>query len=34
MMQREISGPAINETFDPWKSSDPVHEMADAGKQR
>lgn len=30
MMQREVGGPVINETFDPWKLIDLVHEATDA----
>lgn len=32
MMQREVGGPVINETFDPWKLIDLVHAAIDAGK--
>jgi CubicO group peptidase (beta-lactamase class C family) len=32
MMQREVGGPVINETFDPWKLIDLVHEATNAGK--
>jgi CubicO group peptidase (beta-lactamase class C family) len=32
MMQREVGGPVINATFDPWKLIDLVHNATDAGK--
>lgn len=32
LMQREVGGPVINETFDPWKLIDLVHAATDAGK--
>jgi CubicO group peptidase (beta-lactamase class C family) len=32
MMQRKIGGPAINDTFDPWKLIDLVHDSVDARK--
>jgi len=32
MMQRKIGGPAIDDTFDPWKLIDLVHETVDARK--
>jgi len=31
MMQREVGGPVINETFDPWKLMDLVHAATDTG---
>lgn len=33
MMQREVGGPVINDTFDPWKLIDLVHAATDAGTQ-